>query len=172
MGTCYDCYYRNQCSYAKSINYLGCGRFLDEGKSIGLKDFEQLDKYIKKEKKEGAMLSEDFYKLIEKELLPQCFEIMKSKGEAYSGQEDKLGNFKRCAKLAGVSTKKAWFIYFTKHFDALSSYIRGEYKDSESIDGRIKDMINYLFLIYGMIKEEEESVKCRFKDGEENNAIC
>ena len=105
------------------------------------------------------MKSDELYKLINEELLPDCMEIMKSKGEAYSGQEDKLGNFKRCAKLAGVGIKKAWFIYFVKHLDALSSYVRGEYKDSEPIDGRIKDLINYLFLLYGIIKENSLSFK-------------
>jgi len=100
--------------------------------------------------------SEELYQLIEKEILPQCFAIMKSKGEAYSGTEDKLGNFKRCSSLAGVPVEKAWYIYFVKHFDALSSYIRGEYKDSEPIKGRIQDLINYLFLLSGILKEKNE----------------
>ena len=102
------------------------------------------------------MNSNDLYNLIDKELLPKCMDIMKSKGEAYSGLEDKLGNFKRCSILAGTTIEKAWFIYFVKHFDALSSYIRGEYKDSEPIEGRIQDLINYLFLLYGIIKERGE----------------
>ena len=100
------------------------------------------------------MESKEFYKMVETEIMPKCMAIMKSKGEAYAGQEDKLGNFKRCAKLAGVVVKKAWFIYFVKHFDALSSFIRDEYKDSEPIEGRILDQINYLFLLYGILKEE------------------
>jgi len=104
------------------------------------------------------MRSEELYKIINEELLPKCFQIMKSKGEAYSGKkmDDKLGNFKRCAKLANVSVKKAWFVYFVKHFDSLSSYIRDEYVDCEPIEGRIVDLINYLFLLYGIIREEGE----------------
>jgi len=101
------------------------------------------------------MKSEEVYRIVKEEILPECFKIMQSKGEAYSGVEDKLGNFKRCGKLAGVDTKKAWYIYFVKHFDALSSFIRGEYNDCEPIDGRIKDLINYLFLLQAIIKEEE-----------------
>ena len=72
-----------------------------------------------------------------------------------SGQEDKLGNFRRCSKLADVPIEKVWMTYFCKHFDALSSYIRGEYKDSEPIDGRIQDLINYLFLLYGILHEKD-----------------
>ena len=100
------------------------------------------------------MDSKTLYELIETELLPKCFEIMKSKGESYSGLEDKLGNFKRCAKLAGVSVEKAVLVYMIKHIDAISSYCRGEYSDCEKIEGRIQDAINYLFLLYGIIKEQ------------------
>lgn len=100
------------------------------------------------------MKSEELYKLIETEVLPKCFEIMKSKGESYSGVEDKLGNFKRCSSLSGSRIEQVWFTYFVKHFDALSSYIREEYKDSEPIEGRIQDLINYLFLFYGIIREK------------------
>jgi len=100
------------------------------------------------------MKQDDFYKLILKKLLPRCFEIMKGKGTAYSGQEDKLANFKRCAKLANVKVETAWMIYFIKHIDAIASYIRGEYCDNEPIEGRIVDAINYLFLLYGIIKEK------------------
>jgi hypothetical protein len=102
------------------------------------------------------MKSEELYQFIEKEILPECFAIMKSKGEAYSGTEDKLGNFKRCANLAGITVEKTWFIYMCKHFDALSSYIRGEYKDSEPIKGRLQDLINYLFLLCGILKEKNK----------------
>jgi len=101
------------------------------------------------------MKSDDFYKLIETQILPKCFEIMKSKGEAYSGA-DKLGNFKRLSTLTNASIEKVWFIYFTKHFDALSSFIREEYKDSESIEGRILDLINYLFLFYAILYEQQK----------------
>jgi len=101
------------------------------------------------------MKIEDFEKLITKELLPVCMKIMDSKGLAYSGLEDKLGNFKRCAALSGLTPKQVWFVYFIKHYDALTSYIRGEYSDSEPIEGRIQDLINYLFLLYGIIKEDK-----------------
>ena len=102
------------------------------------------------------MTIKEFFEFIEKEMIPEGFAIMNSKGMAYSGQEDKLGNFKRCAKLADVSVEKSWFIYFVKHFDALSAYIRGEYKDSEKIKGRILDMINYLWLLAAILKEQNK----------------
>lgn len=97
----------------------------------------------------------EFDKFVKKEILPYCFKIMNSKGVSYSGKIDKLANFKRCAKLAEISVEKAWFIYATKHWDAIASYIRGEYNDSEPIKGRILDIINYMFLFAGILKEQE-----------------
>ena len=100
------------------------------------------------------MKSKELYDFIQKDLLPECMGIMTTKGESYSGLDDKLGNFKRCAALAGVPIEKAWYIYFVKHYDALSAYIRQEYKDSESIRGRIVDLINYLLLFAAILKEQ------------------
>jgi len=97
----------------------------------------------------------EFDKLIKEELLPECFKIMGSKGVAYSGQEDKLGNFKRGAALTGSEPKKVLFIYMMKHIDSIASFIRNEYKDSEPIESRIEDVINYCFLLYGLIKEKQ-----------------
>ena len=99
------------------------------------------------------MKLEEFEQLLKEEVLPECMKIMDSKGLAYSGQEDKLGNFKRIAKMAGVSAKLVWFVYFCKHVDAIASFVRDEYKDSESIEGRLNDVINYGFLGHGLVRE-------------------
>jgi len=110
------------------------------------------------------MKSGKFYELTE-QFFNECMEIMKSKGESYSGIEDKLGNFKRVAKNLAMRPEQVWFVYFSKHFDALSSYMRGEYSDSEPIKGRIMDMINYLFLLHGLIQEKVIIIK----DGEDTD---
>lgn len=98
-----------------------------------------------------------FYEIISV-LWVECMEIMKSKGTAYSGVEDKLGNFKRVAKNLSMTPYQVWAVYFHKHIDALDSWLRGEYMDSEPIEGRIKDGINYLLLLAGLIKEEQEGI--------------
>ena len=104
------------------------------------------------------MEAQKFYDTIE-DLIDECFEIMKAKGLAYSGKSDSFANFKRVAKNLSMSPYNVWYVYFAKHLDSLSSWIREEYSDSEPITGRIKDLINYLFLLYGMIKEKEEFEK-------------
>lgn len=100
------------------------------------------------------MTIKEFEKLMKEDIFPACEKIMQSKGLSYSGLKDKLGNFKRGSDLSGASIEQVWFVYFTKHFDALSSYIRGEYSDSEPIKGRILDLINYLYLLCGILKEK------------------
>jgi len=80
-------------------------------------------------------------------------EIQMSKGQAYSGKDDALDNFKRNAKKNDVSPLVIWNVYFSKHLDAIDSFIRGEYTDTEPIEGRFMDAINYLELGYGLVRE-------------------
>ena len=106
------------------------------------------------------MKAQRFYDLIE-EFLDECTEIMKSKGLAYSGTEDSFANFKRVAKSLSMSQYQVWYTYFAKHLDSLSSWIRKEYSDSEPIESRIKDLVNYLLLLYGMIEEDKDGDRFR-----------
>ena len=99
------------------------------------------------------MKEKDFYKLVD-DRYAKCMEIMKSKGTAYSGLDDKLGNFKRVAKNLAMTPEQVWYVYFAKHVDALSAFLRGEYLDSEPIQGRIMDLINYLFLLNAILIEQ------------------
>ena len=98
------------------------------------------------------MKREEFYEIID-EFTEERRKIQSSKGEAYSGNQDALDNFKRNAVKNGVSPLVVWNIYFSKHLDAIDSFVRGEYKDTESIEGRFMDAINYLELGYGLIKD-------------------
>ena len=102
------------------------------------------------------MTSQELYKLIEQEILPPCKEIMQTKGTSYSGTEDKLGNFKRIAKVTNLPVETICFVYMAKHWDAICSYIRKEYSDSEKISSRIMDIINYCFLLYAILKEQKQ----------------
>ena len=98
------------------------------------------------------MTRDEFMEMIE-EFSKERYAIQTSKGEAYSGKDDALDNFKRNAKNLGVSPLVVWNIYFSKHIDAINSFIRGEYSDTEPIKGRFMDAINYLELGYGLIED-------------------
>lgn len=105
------------------------------------------------------MKASDFYEQCDSIYKNECMPLMKGKGEAYSGQDDKLGNFKRIAKKYHITPFLVWAIFFGKHLDALDAWLRGEYKDTEPIEGRINDIINYGFLLRGLIKDTVENIK-------------
>lgn len=103
------------------------------------------------------MSKEDFYSLIENEIIPDCIAILKTKGEAYTSDNDRLGGLKNIAAKLDNTPEKQWMSYFVKHFDAVTSYIKGNYSDSEKIEGRIVDMINYLFILYAVIIDKKNN---------------
>jgi hypothetical protein len=105
------------------------------------------------------MKSSEFYNLCDKIYQEELLPIMKGKGQAYSGLDDKLANFKRIAAKYRVSVFLIWAIYFNKHVDALDAWLRQEYNDTEPIEGRIDDLINYLFLLRGLIVDMQEVLK-------------
>lgn len=82
--------------------------------------------------------------------------ILESKGTAYSGDEDFFRNFKQIASETNTTPEKVWYVYFSKHLDALRTYLKGDYRDSEPISGRINDLINYLLLLNAHLTEQEE----------------
>lgn len=102
-----------------------------------------------------------FSKMVNDEIIPRLMKIQHTKGMSYSGNEDKLGNFKRIAKKVEPMIRAGtdpiaivWYVYFSKHLDSLDSFLRREYKDSESIEGRIDDLINYLMLLHGILRDK------------------
>lgn len=84
------------------------------------------------------------------------------KGGEYAGSADRLANFKRGAQLVGVTPLQCLFIYLSKHYDAVATYVRddasGEARPrSESIEGRLDDLINYCILGKALIIENREA---------------
>lgn len=101
----------------------------------------------------------DFDYVVE-ETLRNIQELMRVKGGEYAGSEDRLANFKRGAALTGVQPLTVLSIYLSKHYDAFNTYVKdkqqGKDRDrSESIEGRLDDMINYCILAKALVKESE-----------------
>lgn len=88
-------------------------------------------------------------------------ELLVVKGGEYAGSEDRLANFKRGAALTGCTPLQCLFIYMSKHYDAVATFVRDEAAGttrprSESIEGRLDDLINYCLLAKAVIIEEKE----------------
>jgi hypothetical protein len=73
----------------------------------------------------------------------------------YAGAgQDAFANFNRLSVDLEIDRKKILWVYAMKHRDGIASYLNGHKSQREDVTGRIKDLIVYLFLLWGMILEE------------------
>lgn len=89
-------------------------------------------------------------------------EIMRVKGDAYSGSDDVFANFKRNAERLGLTQYQIWLVYFAKHVDSVFTAIKtnpsAPVDKSEGLEGRIDDIENYCKLLRGMLNENRIEV--------------
>ena len=104
------------------------------------------------------IMNKEEFIIVRLNLLQDCLDIVDSKGEDYTkGQEDVLSNFKE-GEVFKIPAIKVCGVYMKKHIDAIYNYIGTEgQSESEPIEERIKDAINYLTLLYALIKENENN---------------
>lgn len=97
------------------------------------------------------------------ELLTETFatirSLAKAKGGEYSGDSDRLANFRRNGTDLGVPMEVIWRIYAAKHWDALGQYVRDCASGTtrvrlEPLSGRVDDLIVYLLLFKAMLREK------------------
>lgn len=86
--------------------------------------------------------------------------LLDIKGGEYADDTDRLSNFKRGAALAGVTPLQCALIYMSKHYDAVATFVRDDAEGrtrprSETINGRLDDMINYCVLLKALIAETQ-----------------
>lgn len=82
--------------------------------------------------------------------------ISDTKGHDYSGQEDALRNFKTNGEALGITPLQVWGVLCIKHWDAVMTFLKEGDVKSEPIEGRIDDVILYLFLLQGLIADTAE----------------
>ena len=104
------------------------------------------------------MKQADFDVLVQ-ETVASIQSLLVVKGGEYAGSDDRLANFKRGAVLTGATPLQVLFIYLSKHYDAVATYVRDQATGtqrprSESIVGRLDDMINYCILAKALVQEE------------------
>lgn len=95
-----------------------------------------------------------------KELLEDCRWrrdiILFGKGMEYSGNQDKVSNFKRVAEMVGLSPMQVWAIYFLKHVFSIMNYVSTGKESSEGMEGRFDDAANYIDLGWALYKDLKE----------------
>lgn len=81
--------------------------------------------------------------------------LLKAKGADYTRHSaDRLSNFKRNAEAIGVSPLIVWAVYAGKHWDAIMAFIKTGKTESEALTGRFDDLVNYLYLLEGLVSED------------------
>lgn len=108
------------------------------------------------------MKQEEFDGLVN-ETLTEIRHLLVVKGGEYAGSEDRLANFKRGAALSGTTPLQVLFIYLNKHYDAVATFVRDDAAGltrprSESIEGRLDDLMNYCLLAKALVREMDQLV--------------
>jgi len=103
-------------------------------------------------------------------VITDCWDIYDKKGKDYTrglGDLDRSDNFKKAAEFNKISPLQAWGTYFYKHVSAVFRYTGEGHVESEPIEGRVHDLINYSILLLILVKEhrrdEEQNAHMRSK---------
>lgn len=91
-------------------------------------------------------------------LLKECLKVLTVKGNDYTqgkGNLDRLNNFTTGAEALGLQPRQVLAVYLYKHLTAVLRYLKEGQVESEPIEGRIVDCINYFLLLGKLIAHEK-----------------
>lgn len=99
-------------------------------------------------------------------VVKECENILISKGQNYSENNNTLSNFYESAADAEIDVLKAWWVFTKKHLDAIKRVVRRKrVEDGESVEGRFYDAINYMLLgLLIIFIEHPEDLRKETKD--------
>lgn len=80
-------------------------------------------------------------------------ELNDRKALDYAGEGDIFSDFREDAEHIGTTPEKVLFTHWSKHWRAITAYVREGDTKSEPVESRVHDMINYGFLMLGLIAE-------------------
>lgn len=88
-----------------------------------------------------------------------CDELLTVKGHDYTqgaeGDYGRLKNFYTSAERLGLEPRQVLAVYMNKHISAIETFLQKGQVESEGIEGRIADAINYLLLLWKMTAYEK-----------------
>ena len=94
-----------------------------------------------------------------REFIIACDKLLTVKGHDYTqgaeGDYGRLKNFYTGSEALGLTPLQVLGVYFKKHIDAVFTFIKKGQVESEPIEGRIYDCINYLLLLGKMVQYEK-----------------
>lgn len=106
------------------------------------------------------MTGEHFANLM-RDTFYSCMEVAEKKNKDYSrGNKDSLDNFKSGAEAIGITPLQSCWLQMNKHYAALTHYAKtGGSFESEPINSRIEDLINYAVFMKALIEDKKPQEK-------------
>ena len=99
--------------------------------------------------------------IVKKYMLP----VLSQKGRdytAYTADEDGKvsanANFSALAEMLSdpnIDKYQVWSVFFLKHIQAILSWVATRSVESEEIEGRLTDALNYLVILWSMLVEDD-----------------
>lgn len=100
------------------------------------------------------MTNEEF-KLLTDKSITRIKSLMVRKGDEYSGESDRLENFKRAAAMAGIDPAEALYHMVNKHWTSISmmmEYAPDKFSMKQWRE-KIDDVIVYMFLLLATLED-------------------
>lgn len=118
------------------------------------------------------MNSEQFIKHLQ-HMQEVSVKTLESKAAEYASDDDRLHNFKVAAAVQGITPMEALGGMMAKHTVSVYDMIGGSLVHPLALwEEKIKDHINYLFLLWAMVHEERELLCCEGTVCEECDERC
>lgn len=94
-------------------------------------------------------------------ILLRSLDVLAVKGTDYTvGTGDRLHNFKMAGEFNGITPARALNVYLYKHYTAVANYVKSEGRsESEPIEERLVDVINYCLLLAKLVAEAKRGRK-------------
>jgi len=98
------------------------------------------------------------------DLIAKSIDLLKVKNKDYSTDSDPLAGFKKIATDLGITPFQVWAVFASKHWQALTNFAKSNKVESEPIESRIIDMINYSVLLHLLIVDSKSWMKEQQKE--------
>ncbi len=100
------------------------------------------------------MTSKDFNKLVE-DTFEMCRQTLSVKQDEYNLDADRLSFFKEGNELTKLTPEQTCYLFMYKHIKSLADMVASKNKFPKALwDEKIKDNINYLILLRGLITDD------------------
>lgn len=103
------------------------------------------------------MTKEKFDEFMDNVIIP---EIKKTRDDGQKEYAQNVlnvfANFRRTGSRVGISPEQSLMNFLIKHIDGICAHVKGYESQREPVQGRIKDAMVYLSLLWGMVEKNKE----------------